>query len=240
MSWCFRAPAFMLALPISVALGSVQEKISESRVSLPASVERGYAGEIAYAFDTALNMTRAQFQASLARRGILASLFRATPAVHTVTAIYAVAGRGVGNAPDSIRISFISDEYSQAFPGNGPPPFPEPVLTVETAGSMASLPLGISQRIEVWSSRDTGLRAIRASGSEITSVNRNVPQAQMHIERTATARVSTCAFLALLAEKSMRGTVAGLEFEINEDVMAGLREFAGGMGQLRCAPLAAP
>ena len=229
MFWCIRAPAFMLALPLSVALGSVQDKISESRVSLPAAVERGFAGEIGYAFDTALNMTRVRFKASLTRRDILSRIFRRTPTVHTVTAIYTVAGRGVGNAPDSVRISLMSDEVSQSFPENGPPPFPKPVLTITLADSVAWLPLGISQKIEVWSPRDSGQRAVRPSRGEIIAMNRNAPDPQMHVQRTATVRLSTCAFLALLAEKNIRGTVAGLEFEINEDVMAGLREFAAGM-----------
>jgi hypothetical protein len=123
----------------------------------------------------------------------------------------------------------MSDEFSQAVPGNGPPPFPAPVLTIVIADSVVRLPLGISQKTVVWSSRDSGQRAVRTSAGEIMGMNRNAIEAQMHIQRTATARLSTCAFLALLAEKSMRGTVAGLEFEINEDVMAGLREFAAGM-----------
>lgn len=229
MFWCIRAPVFVLALPLSVALGSPQERIGESRVLLPASVEREFAGEIGYAFDTALNITRARFKASLTRRGILSRIFRGTPAVHTMTATYVVAGRGLSIAPDSIRISLMSDEFSQPFPGNGPPPFPEPVLTIAIADSEARLPLGISQKIEVWSSRDSGQRAVRPLRGENTAMNGNVPEAQMRIQRTATVRLSTCAFFALLAEKNIRGTVAGLEFEINEDVMAGLREFASGM-----------
>lgn len=226
---CIRASVFVLALPISVALGLPQERISESRVPPPASMERGFAGEIGYAFDTALNMTRARFKAPLAKRGILSRIFGTTPAVHTLTATYAVAGRGLSIAPDSIRISLMSDEFSQAIPGNGPPPFPEPVLTIMIADSIVWLPLGISQKTVVWSSRDRGQRAIRPSPGENIGMNRNAIEAQMHIQRTATVRLSTCAFLALLAEKNMRGTVAGLEFEINEDVMAGLREFAAGM-----------
>ncbi|HEX3534091.1 MAG TPA: hypothetical protein VHT23_07705 [Gemmatimonadaceae bacterium] len=225
---CIQASVFVLALPISVALGLPQERISESRVPLPASMERGFAGEIGYAFDTALNMTRARFKAPLSRRGILSRIFRTTPAVHTLTATYAVAGRAL-SAPDSIRISLMSDELSQAVPGNGPPPFPKPVLTIVIADSVVWLPLGISQKTVVWSSRESGQRPVRTSADENMGMNRNAIEAQMHIQRTATARLSTCAFLALLAEKSMRGTVAGLEFEINEDVMAGLREFAAGM-----------
>ena len=230
MFWSIRAPALMLALPVSVALGSVQDKISESRVSLPVSVEPGFAGEIGYAFDTALNITRGSFKASLVPRGILSRIFRGTPTVHTLTAAYEVAGHGAGNTPDSIRVSLLSDEFSQSYPGNGPPPFPEPVLTITVADSVARLPLGISQQIEIWPSRDSGLRAVRTPQGTKFGVNLNVPEPQMHVQRTATVRLSTCAFLALLAGKDARGTVAGLEFDINEDVMAGLREFAAEFG----------
>jgi hypothetical protein len=230
MFWCIRAPALMLALPVSVALGSVQDKISESRVSLPVSVERGFAGEMGYAFDTALNITHGSFRASLAPRGILSRIFRGTPTVHTLAAAYEVAGRAAGNTPDSIRVSLVSDEFSQAYPGNGPPPFPEPVLTITVADSVARLPLGISQKIEIWRSRDSGMRVVRSSQTRDFGASHNIPEPRMHIRRTATVRLSTCAFLALLAGKDARGTVAGLEFDINEDVMAGLREFAAEFG----------
>ena len=236
MFWCIRASALMLALPVSAALGSVQDKVSESRVPLPVSADRGFSGEIRYAFDTVLNMTTARFKTSLAPRGIFSRIFRGSLPVHTLTAAYEFAGRGAGNAPDSIRISFLSDEFSQSPPGNGPPPWPEPVLTIALGDSVARFPLGISQKIQVWAQNDTMLRVVRSSQVESARINLNVPEPRMHIERTATVRLSTCTFLVLLAGKDVHGTVAGLEFDINEDVIAGLKEFAARMASTTTAP----
>jgi hypothetical protein len=226
---CIRASALMLALPVSSAVGSVQDKLSESRVPVPTSAERGFAGEIGYAFDTALNITTARFKTSLAPRGIFSRIFRGSPTVHTLTADYEFAGRGAGNTPDSIRISLISDEFSESPSGNGLPQMPEPVLTITLGDSVARFPLGISQKTEVWWPHDTVLRAARSYQGVNAGVNVTTLAPQMHITRNATARVSTCAFLSLLARKDVHGTAAGLDFDLNEDVIAGLREFAAGM-----------
>lgn len=233
---CIYASALMLALSASIARGSVQDKISESRVPVPASAERGFAGEIGYAFDTALNMTSARFKTSLASRSILSRIFRGSPPVHTLTAAYEFAGRGAGNAPDSIRISLMSDEFSVSFPGNGLPPLPEPVLTVILGDSVARLPLGISQKTQLWWPHDSLLRAVRSPEAGSFGMNFNAPAPQMYIQRTATVRLSTCAFLALLSGKNVHGTVAGLDFELNEEVLAGLRVFAAEMGSSTAAP----
>src|ERR1700736_5405952 len=99
---CIRASVVALALPVSIARGSVQEKISESRIPLPASGDRGFSGEIGYAFDTALNMTRARFETSLASRSILSRIFRGSPTVHTMIAAYEIVGRRPNSAPDSV------------------------------------------------------------------------------------------------------------------------------------------
>lgn len=232
---CTRASALMLALPVSSALGSVQDKLSESRISLPASAERGFSGEIGYAFDTALNMATARFKTSLAPRGILSRIFRASPTVHTLTAAYEFAGRGPRNAPDSIRISLTSDEFSESFSGNGLPQIPEPVLTITLGDSVARFPLGISQKTEVWRSHDTLQRAARPYQAVNAGMNVTAPARQMHVERNATVRLSTCAFLDLIAGKDVHGTAAGLNFDLNEDVIAGLREFAAGMAPYTAA-----
>src|SRR6202165_4681317 len=105
MLWRIRVSALMLALPLSSVLGSVQDKVNESRIPLPASGERGFSGEIGYAFDTALNVTTARFKTSLASRSILSRIFRGSPTVHTLTAAYEILGRRAVSAPDSIRIS---------------------------------------------------------------------------------------------------------------------------------------
>ena len=236
MFWRIRGSALMLALPVSSAVGSVQDKVSESRVPLPASGERGFSGEIGYAFDTALNVTTARFKTSLASQSILSRIFRGSPTVHTVTAAYEILGRGPVNAPDSIRISLMSDEFSQSFAGDGSPPQREPVLTITLGDSVARFPLRIAQKTEVWWPRDSMSRLARSPRVGDSGINYNVPVPEMHIQRSATVRVSTCAFLALLAAKDLHGTAAGLDFELNEDVIAGLREFAAGMAPNTAAP----
>jgi hypothetical protein len=219
----------MLALPVSGALGSVQDKLNESRIPVPASAERGFAGEIRYAFDTALNMTTARFKTSLAPRGIFSRIFRASPTVHTLTAAYEFAGRGAGNTPDSIRISLISDEFLESSSGNGLPQLPAPVLAITLGDSVARFPLGISQKTEVWWPNDTVRRAARSYQAVNAGMNVTAPAPQMHVTRNVTVRLSTCAFLSLIARKDVHGTAARLDFDLNEDVIAGLREFAAGM-----------
>jgi hypothetical protein len=214
----------------------VQDKLNESRVSLPAAAENGFAGEIGYAFDTALNISTVRFKTSLAPRGIFARMFRSSPAVHTLTAAYEFAGRGRANAPDSIRMSFVSDEFSDAPPGNAPPRISEPVLTITLGDSMARFSLGISQKTEVWWPHDSVLRAARSDRDVGAGINFNARPPQMHVTRNATMRISVCAFFGLIAAKDLHGTAAGLPFELNEDVIAGLREFAAGMSSDTAAP----
>jgi hypothetical protein len=233
---CIRASALMLALPVSSAMGSVQDRLNESRIPLPASAERGFSGEIGYAFDTALNMTTVRFKTSLAPRGIFARMFRSSPAVHTLTAAYEFMGRGRADAPDSIRISLISDEFSDAYPGNALPQIPEPILTITLGDSMARFPLGISQKTEVWWPHDSVLRAPRSDRDVGAGINFNARPAQMHVTRNATVSVSACAFFGLIAGKDLHGTAAGLPFDLNEDVVAGLREFAAGMSSDTAPP----
>ncbi len=233
---CIYASASMLALSASIARGSVQDRISESRIPVSASAERGFAGEIGYAFDTARNITTARFKTSLAPRGIFSRIFRGSPPVHTLTAAYEFAGRGAGNAPDSIRISLVSDEFSVSFPGNGLPPLPEPVLTVILGDSVARLPLGISQKTQLWWPHDSLVRAVRSPEAGSFGMNFSAPAPQMHIQRTATVRLSTCAFFALLSGENVHGTVAGLDFELNKEVLAGLRVFAAETGSSTAAP----
>jgi hypothetical protein len=58
----------------------------------------------------------------------------------------------------------------------------------------------------------------------------------MHVTRNVTVRLSACAFFGLIAGNNLHGTAAGLPFELNEDVIAGLREFAAGMSSYAGAP----
>lgn len=235
MFWCTPACALMLALPLSSALGSVQDKVNESRIPLPPSGERGFSGEIEYAFDTALNMTTARFKTSLESRGIFSRIFRGSPPVHTLTAAYETVGREPLNAPDSIRISLVSDELSQAYSDNGLSRAPELALTLMLGDSVVRFPMSISQKTELWWPYDGLAREVHAPQGADARINFNAPTPPVHIHRTATVRVSICAFLALVVAKDVHGTAAGLGFELDEDVIAGLREFAAGMAPTTAA-----
>jgi hypothetical protein len=224
-----RASPLMLVLAVGSARASVQDRISESRVPLPASTERGFSGEIGYAFDTALNMTTARFKTSLARRNIFARIFQGTPTVHTLTAAYEIVGREPLKAPDSIRISLMSDEWSLSYSDNALAPRPDMVLELALGDSVVRFPMSIAQKTEVWWPHDGGSPSMRSTQVGVAAVNLNVPAPQVHIERTATVRLSTCGFLALLAAKDVHGTAAGLGFELDEDALAGLRQFAAEM-----------
>jgi len=225
----FRASPLLLVLAVSSARASVQEKISERRVSLPAPADRGFSGEIGYAFDTALNITTARFRTSLAPRSIFSRIFRDSPAVHTLTAAYEIAGRRPLNAPDSIRISLVADESSESYFDNALAAIPELVMTLKVGDSVARIPTNISQKTQVWWPQGVALEPLSTRGAD-ARINLYAPTPQVHIERTATVRLSTCAFLALLAAaKDVRGTAAGLDFELDEDAIAGLRQFAAEM-----------
>ncbi|MGH9418848.1 MAG: hypothetical protein ACRD3J_02645, partial [Thermoanaerobaculia bacterium] len=50
-----------------------------------------------------------------------------------------------------------------------------------------------------------------------------------HIERTALASIPICDFIALVGAREVRGTVAGLDFELGAQVLTGLRQFAAEM-----------
>jgi hypothetical protein len=225
----FRASPLLLVLAVGSARASVQEKISESRVSLPAPADRGFSGEIGYAFDTALNITTARFRTSLAPRSIFSRIFRDSPAIHTLTAAYETVGRAPLTAPDSIRISLISEESSPFYSDNALAAIPELVMTLEVGDSVARIPTSVSQKTRIWWPQDAAREEAPSPRGANARINLNAPTPQVHIERTATVRVSTCAFLALLAAKDVRGTAAGLGFEIDEDAIAGLRHFAGEM-----------
>lgn len=230
------ASALMLALPVGVVHASVQDRISESRVSLPASAERGFSGEMGYAFDTARNMTTARFKTSLEPRGIFSRIFRGSPPVHTLTAAYEFAGRGHLKAPDSIRIALVSDELSHAYSDNGLGQAPELALTLVLGDSVVRFPMSISQKTEVWWPYGGLARGVQGPQGADARINFNAPTPPVHIHRTATVRVSICAFLALVAAKDVHGTAAGLGFELDEDAIAGLREFAAGMAPTTAVP----
>ncbi len=201
---------------------------------LPASRARALSGEIEYAFDTALNKTQARLETSLASRNILSRMFSGSP-VHTLASIYEFGGHAATITPDSIRLSLSSAEYTQASPGYRPSPAAEPVLIITSEDSVVRFPLDIAQRTEVWSAPDFVSGTTRLPSGENLVTNSHESASQIYTRRTATVRLSTCDFLALINGKNVRGTVAGLDFDLSEEVISRLRQFATEM-----APSAAP
>ena len=217
--------ALMVALSVSTAQGSTQGTVSESRVSV-APGGNASAGEIEYSFDTALNKTSARFRTSLASGNFFSRLFSGSHDVHALVAVYECGGRACVDPPDAVRLSLISDEFRQAPFGNRPSLGSVAILVITVGDTVVRFPLAIAQRTELWSAPDVVSHVAGPSRDDRAAVNINALMTQVHIERTATAWIPICVFIALVNGKDVHGTVAGLDFDFSEDVMSGLREFA--------------
>lgn len=233
MHWIIRTglPGLAVALPFASASASVvpQAKDSEKRVWPSVSEAGSFSGEIEYSFDSALNKTRARFKTSLASGNILVRILSGPPAVHTLVAAYEFRGRAPANHPDYVRLSLMSDEYKQAAEQYFPLLGVEPTLVVSIGDTVVRYPLGIAQRVEEWEVPNIPSSVSPPPrGRELT---RNLPHLprEIHIERTATALIPICDFLALVYTRNVRGTVAGLDFDLNDGVVSGLRAFAAQM-----------
>ena len=228
----------MVALSVNTAQGSTQGTVSESRVSA-ASAGSASSGEIEYAFDTSLNKTSARFKTALASGNFFSRLFSVSHDVHTLIAVYEFGGRARVDPPDAVRLSLISDEFRQAPVGDRPSLGSVPILVITIGDTVLRFPLGIAQRTELSSVPDVVSHLARASWDDRAGINvnarnresgdRHQPMTQLHIERTATAWIPLCDFIALVNGKDVHGTVAGLDFDISEDVLSGLRQFAAEM-----------
>lgn len=233
MLWIVRTgfAGLAVALPFASASASVvpQVKDSEKRVWPSVSEAGPFSGEIEYSFDTALNKTRARFKISLASRNILLRVFSGPPAVHTLVAVYEFRGRAPADHPDSVRLSLMSDEYKQAATQYFPLFGVEPILVMSIGDTVVRYPLGIAQRVEEWEIPNIPSSVSRPSRSD--EPTRYFPQLprEIHIERTATASIPICDFLALIYARDVHGTVAGLDFDLNDGVVSGLRAFAAQM-----------
>lgn len=217
------------AVPFASSASVVpQGSNSETRIWPSVSDGGRFTGETAYVFDTALNKTSARFRASLSRGNIFFRVLAGAPPVHTLIAVYEFAGRTPRRLPEAIRVSLMSNEFAESTSGYRPSAEPEPVLAITVGDRIARYPLGIAQRIEEWTS---------GAASQVPQLRRgadphaNSPQTptQLHIERTATAWIPICDFLILVSGRNVHGTVAGQEFDLNEDVVSGLRQFAARM-----------
>jgi hypothetical protein len=189
-----------------------------------------------YVFDTALNQTSARFRSSLARGNVFFRVLAGAPPVHTLVAIYEFAGRTPRSLPATIRVSLMSDEFEESAPAYRPSAGPEPVLVITFGDRIARYPLGIAQRIEERSASDAVSQVPQLRRGEDPRTNSPQGPGQLHIERTATAWIPVCDFFILVQGTTAHGTVAGVEFDLNERVVSGLRQFAATMASAATMP----
>ncbi len=234
MLWIVRTAVAGLALglPFAPASASVipQARDIDPRVRPLVSETVPFSGEIELAFDTAVNKTRVRFSTSLASGNALVRVFLAAPPVHTLIADYEFGGRAPLYRPTLVRVSLLSDEYKQASSQDFRLRGVEPILVVSLGDTVARYPLGIAQMVEEWSAPATTSSVSRPpQGDEAFRYYQQQLPREIHIERTATAFIPICDFLALVSARNVHGTVAGLDFDLNDGVVSGLRQFAAKM-----------
>ena len=217
----------MVIPPWAAAFASSDES-AQQRLSLPSAPSEAFAGEISYEFDSVLNKTTATYTAPLGKRDLLHRLFFAPPTVHTITASYVFTGRIASHIPDTIRVRLESDEYVDTTVGSEFGLGFEGVMTIDLGERALQRYLSLSQRIEHDSTpRQDPNRT--GAGTRARDSFRLPQIRQAHIRRRATAWFSTCEFLSLINQREIRGTVAGLDFTVNPEVVTGLNLFAAKM-----------
>lgn len=201
---------------------------AQQRIWLPSAPVEAFAGEIRFDFDSVLNKTTVSYTAPLGKRDFLHRVFLATPTVHTISASYEFAGRISSHVPDTIRVRLESDEYMVATPENRFGLGTERTMTIDVGEHPVQRYLSLSQRIELDSNSRTGSSRL-GSGGRAQDSFRLAEVRQVHVKRRATAGFTTCEFLSLINQREIRGTVAGLEFTVNREVIIGLNLFAAKM-----------
>jgi len=218
----------VLALCVRTASAIPQLGSSERRVLPQVSQPDAFSGAIEYSFDTALNRTSARLETPLGSRNVLTRVLFGPPTVHTLIAAYDFRGRVLPHHPDSVRLTLMSDEFEQESSDYVPHFRVVPILTVPVGDTVFRYPLAIAQmtedlpanlpsRVPLQTSRDAPIGYSQQIGHEI------------HIARTATASIPICDFLTFLSAGKVQGTAAGLDFDLDEPVVAGLRAFAAKM-----------
>ena len=230
MLWIMRtgfAAGLAFAVPLTSS-ASIDPQGSNSETRIWSSVtEAGRStGETEYVFDTVLNKTTASFRASLASGNVFARLFRSPPPVHTLIADYEFPGRTSFQPPEMIRVSLMSSEFKLSGSGYRPSSEPRPVLVIVIGDRIARYHVGIAQTIEEWSVPNRVTQVSESLRGIDPRANSPAGPMQLDIERTSTAWIPICDFLILVRGRSAHGTVAGLEFDLNEGVVSGLRQFA--------------
>jgi hypothetical protein len=213
----------LLAIPSGCLPAAPEENFAPQKLL---SVEQA-SGEIEYAFDTVSNRTSVVFVASLESRSAWRRVLLGTPAVHTIRAAYEFSGRIRSRAPDTIRISLLSDEYIVAQADRLPFGEPGPVLSIMLSDTtVARYAVGTAARREM-----SPARLVNAPSSASMQQSRIIIELpptlqEIHISRTATASLPLCDFLGLINREQVRGNVGGLQFTLDSGVIAGLRDFA--------------
>ena len=225
-----------LLIPRAAIRAMPEATIAPQRTWQPPSAAETFAGEIHYEFDTALNKTSARFVVPLGSRGIVHKIFFSTPVVHTLIVSYKYAGMRSSRSPDTVRLSFKSDEYAYSGVENSLPPAMEAYLTIDLGAQRRTYPLAIAQRTEVTHKSDPRnregvyLRGTNPLGQSSPSM------VEVHVARMATAWLSICDFLELTNETEFHGSVGGLAFSLDRQAVAGLREFAAQMAGAGAGP----
>lgn len=222
--------AFLLcgiALPKAAICSSAEESGGiQQRTWLPNSAADAFAGEIHTELDTALNTTSVRFVVSLKQHGLLRKIFLSTPAVHTLIASYRFVGMPGWRIPERIRVSLKSDEITYETSDAHPMPPTEAFLTFDVGSHHRAYPVMISQRTSISPRPETRNREPLFSHG-MSPVQTSPPAMfEIHIARSATALLPVCDFLELTTATEIHGNVAGLDFALDRETIAGLREFA--------------
>jgi hypothetical protein len=222
----------MLGLITGVADASTQEALNEKRIA--SSSTASFRGEIDYYFDSTLNKTRALYRTSLESGNLIKRLFT-SPEVHTLVVAYEFKGRTDPAAPDGVLVTLLSDLYYARPLDDGRPTLRSPLLVIRIGETVLRYPVEIAGMTEVWSdSASERYQLINVDRHPHVNVN-PIPN-RVHVHRRATARIPICEFLILANGRDVRGTVAGLAFDMSDEVLGGLRRFAAEMATLTSGP----
>jgi hypothetical protein len=225
----------MKALIVAVSLmwatqadASTQEALNERR--LASSSTASFRGEIDYSFDSSLNRTKALYRSSLESGNLIKRLFT-SPEVHTLVVAYEFEGRTNLAVPDAVGLTLLSDEYYTR-PVDGRPTLHSPLLIIRIGETEFRYPVAIAEMMQAWSEPARERYQLRDAESRYAHVQINPVPNQVHVQRRATAWIPICEFLVLVNGRVIRGTVAGVAFDMSDEVLGGLRRFAAEMALL--------
>jgi hypothetical protein len=217
----------LLLIPRAAVLASSPED-DQQHLGLPTAPLDAFAGEITYEFDSVSNKTTATYVGPLGNRDFVHRVFLAGPTVHTITVTYQFAGRIAAHIPDTVRVMLESDEYIDPNSANTFVFGPQAVISIATSARAFQHSLSVSRRIELESGPPP-----RAEMEESLNPHRQIvhlPQLELaHVRQRATSWFSSCEFLSMIAEREIHGSLAGVSFNLNHEVVNGLKTLAAEM-----------